>query len=55
MCAGDIAIEPRGMNGQRGPIDLDTAFNGSHGTSKISLHKPTYLLWFIKYWSLNSM
>lgn len=32
MCAGDLAIEPRGINGQRGPINLDTAFNGSHGT-----------------------
>lgn len=31
MCAGDLAIEPRGENGQRGPINLETAFNGQHG------------------------
>ncbi|KAK3209113.1 hypothetical protein GRF29_69g859160 [Pseudopithomyces chartarum] len=30
MCAGDLAIEPRGIDSQRGPINLDTAFNGSH-------------------------
>lgn len=31
MCAGDLAIEPRGENGQPGPVNLDNAFNGQHG------------------------
>lgn len=33
MCAGDIAIEPRGENGQPGPVNLVNAFNGLHGKS----------------------
>lgn len=31
MCAGDLAIEPRGEDGQPGPVNLDNAFNGQHG------------------------
>lgn len=31
MCAGDLAIEPRGENGQPGPVNLENAFNGLHG------------------------
>lgn len=32
MCAGDLAIEPRGENpGEPGPVNLDNAFNGHHG------------------------
>ncbi|KAL2273285.1 hypothetical protein FJTKL_04799 [Diaporthe vaccinii] len=30
MCAGDLAVEPRGENGQPGPVNLDNAFNGHH-------------------------
>ncbi|KAJ4419797.1 hypothetical protein N0V82_004732 [Gnomoniopsis sp. IMI 355080] len=30
MCAGDLAIEPRGENGQPGPVNLENAFNGLH-------------------------
>lgn len=31
MCAGDLAIEPRGENGQPGMVNLENAFNGLHG------------------------
>lgn len=31
MCAGDVAIEPRGENGQPGQVNLVNAFNGLHG------------------------
>lgn len=31
MCAGDLAIEPRGENGQPGQVNLVNAFNGLHG------------------------
>lgn len=31
MCAGDLAIEPRGENGQPGNANLINAFNGLHG------------------------
>lgn len=31
MCAGDLAIEPRGENGQPGTVNLENAFNGLHG------------------------
>ncbi|KAJ0118621.1 hypothetical protein J7T55_012873 [Diaporthe amygdali] len=30
MCAGDLAVEPRGEDGQPGPVNLDNAFNGRH-------------------------
>ncbi|KAH8658466.1 hypothetical protein BX600DRAFT_469162 [Xylariales sp. PMI_506] len=30
MCAGDVAIEPRGENGRPAPVSLDNAFNGLH-------------------------
>lgn len=30
-CASDLAIEPRGEDGQPGPVNLDNAFNGQHG------------------------
>lgn len=36
MCAGDLAIEPRGENGQPGPVNLDNAFNGQHGENSYS-------------------
>lgn len=31
MCAGDLAIEPRGENGLPGMVNLENAFNGLHG------------------------
>lgn len=31
MCAGDVAIEPRGERaGEKGPVSLENAFNGRH-------------------------
>ncbi|RDW81855.1 hypothetical protein BP6252_02967 [Coleophoma cylindrospora] len=30
MCAGDVAIEPRGVNGQPAEVTLENAFNGLH-------------------------
>lgn len=38
MCAGDLAVEPRGENGQPGPVTLDNAFNGHHGEKSPSRH-----------------
>lgn len=38
MCAGDLAVEPRGENGQPGPVNLDNAFNGHHGENSTSRH-----------------
>jgi hypothetical protein len=35
MCAGDLAIEPRGEDGQPGPVNLDNAFNGQHGENSL--------------------
>lgn len=34
MCAGDLAIEPRGENGKPAQVNLVNAFNGLHGKSK---------------------
>jgi hypothetical protein len=39
MCAGDLAIEPRGENGMPGPVNLENAFNGYHG--QLAILPPT--------------
>lgn len=31
MCAGDVAIEPRGENGRLAPVNNENSFNGRHG------------------------
>ena len=43
MCAGDLAIEPRGEHGDPAPVTLDNAFNGYHGTKELMARIRTVL------------
>lgn len=47
MCAGDLAIEPRGENGQPGQVNLVNAFNGLHGKCSTHLVCPISCLFSI--------
>lgn len=45
MCAGDLAIEPRGENGQPGMVNLENAFNGLHGEQTQNLGATSLRRW----------